>query len=65
MKMNAPKLSSVVTGLQEPVKLLLSIRPEDRPDEHEFLKVKCLFMIEGTFSKKICFYRLNFSMTLE
>jgi len=46
MKHNTPKLSIVDAGLREPVRLLLSFRPENRPDEHEFLKVKYLFMIE-------------------
>lgn len=40
MKNNTTKLSSVIAGLREPVKLLLSTTPENRPDEHEFLKVK-------------------------
>jgi len=40
MKHKTPKLSTVDAGLREPVRLLLSFRPEDRPDEHEFLKVK-------------------------
>jgi len=37
--MNTPKLTNINVGLREPVKLLLSVRPEDRPDEYEFLKV--------------------------
>lgn len=39
MKSNTPKLTNVAVGLREPVRLLLSVRPEDRLDEHEFLKV--------------------------
>lgn len=40
MKHNTPKISIVDAGLRDPVRLLLSYRPEDRPDEHEFLKVR-------------------------
>jgi len=47
MKHNTPKISIVDAGLRDPVKLLLSFRPEDRPDEHEFLKVRYLFLIEA------------------
>lgn len=45
MKHNTPKISIVDAGLRDPVRLLLSFRPEDRPDEHEFLKVRYLFII--------------------
>lgn len=45
MKYNTPKISIVDAALRDPVKLLLSFRPEDRPDEHEFLKVRYLFII--------------------
>jgi len=44
MKYNTPKISIVDAALRDPVKLLLSFRPEDRPDEHEFLKVRYLFI---------------------
>lgn len=47
MKHNTPKISIVDAGLRDPVKLLLSFRPEDRLDEHEFLKVRYLFLIEA------------------
>lgn len=45
MKHNAPKISTVDVGLRDPVRLLLSLRPEDRPDEHEFLQVRYLFIV--------------------
>ncbi|XP_060840566.1 SCY1-like protein 2 isoform X1 [Rhopalosiphum padi] len=40
MKYNTPKISTVDAALRDPVRLLLSFRPEDRPDEHEFLKIE-------------------------
>jgi len=46
MQHNTPNISIVDFGLQDPVRLLLSFRPEDRLDEDEFLKVKYLFIIK-------------------
>lgn len=40
-----PNLSSVEVGLREPVRLLLNSRPENRLDEHEFLKVRYFCII--------------------
>lgn len=62
--MNTVKLMNIDDGLREPVRLLLNFRPEDRPDEHEFLNVRFLFLIKvlNFISVLLYFYRLNFSM---
>lgn len=43
MKNNTPILTNVDVGLREPVRQLISVKPEDRLDEHEFLKVRHIY----------------------
>lgn len=49
IKNNTPKLTNVVVGLREPLRLLLSYRSDERPDEHEFLKVRYFFYDQSKY----------------